>query len=156
MPIPGPDSRSPNPAPARPHPPPIAPAVAPPGVPPPSPGPAGSAKTRVEPCAFVWLKRIVVIVACTVGAVASATAQSSNGGEELVPADPCQAKPGDHSEDPTVDTSREALPSENTLEHCKGVLTPPKIGDHEIEEPPPNTGTTRIIRPGDIPEQAPN
>ncbi|MBB6470325.1 hypothetical protein HNQ96_006222 [Aminobacter lissarensis] len=85
-----------------------------------------------------------------------ATAQSSNGSEELVPADPCQAKPADHSEDPTTDTSKEALASQNILEHCKGVLTPPKTGDQEIEEPPPDTGTTRIIRPGDVPVQPPN
>jgi hypothetical protein len=182
---PTPTPANPNPEPARPPPPPENPPPEPPGVPPPSPGPvpypeeepnqippasppevpsspkhpgpaADSAETHVEMRAFRWLKRSVVVVVCILGTVALATAQSPNGGEELVPVDPCQAKPEDHSEDPTTDTSKKAQPSQNALEDCKGVLTPPTTGDEEIEEPPPDTGTTRIIRPDDVPEQPPN
>lgn len=122
-PTPTPDN--PNPEPARPPSPPETPPPEPPGVPPPSPGPvpypeeepnqvlpasppevpaplkhpgptAGSAGTHFEMGAFRRLKWSVIVVACILGTVGLATAQSSNGGEEALPADPCQAKPEDH------------------------------------------------------------
>ena len=45
--------------------------------------------------------------------------------------------------------------SRPSLENCNGVLTPPRTGDEEIEEPAPNTGTTPVIPPGAVPEQPP-
>jgi hypothetical protein len=42
-----------------------------------------------------------------------------------------------------------------TLDPCNGVLVPPRVGDGEITEPPPDAGTTPIIRPEDLPAQQP-
>lgn len=40
------------------------------------------------------------------------------------------------------------------LDNCNGVLAPPKIGDGEIVEPAPQSGTLRIIPPSAVPEQS--
>lgn len=98
----------------------------------------------------------LALLACFLGTTALAGAQSSSGVEDDVPSDPCQVKPADRSENLAPDESKEALRPPITLEHCEGVLTPPKTGDEEIEEPPPDTGKTRIIQPDDMPEQPPN
>lgn len=37
------------------------------------------------------------------------------------------------------------------LVDCNGVLVPPKMGDGEIVSPPPETGTMRVIKPGEVP-----
>jgi hypothetical protein len=39
------------------------------------------------------------------------------------------------------------------LDRCNGVLRPPPTEDQEIEEPSPDTGTTPIVPPGELPEQ---
>jgi len=182
---PTPTPGNPNPEPARPPPPPETPPPEPPSVPPlaPDPIPAPedepiqippgspnevpsernySGPSLLEEEANVVktdvcrkLKLTVAMLVCIMGTATSATAQPG-GEQEVVPADPCQVQPEARSEDLTPDPPKEDLRSQNALEHCKGVLTPPRTGDEEIEEPPPNTGTTRIIRPGDVPEQPPN
>ncbi|MBX4906002.1 MULTISPECIES: hypothetical protein [Rhizobium] len=37
------------------------------------------------------------------------------------------------------------------LDECNGELRPPPVGDAEMVEPAPDTGYSRIIRPGDMP-----
>ena len=39
------------------------------------------------------------------------------------------------------------------MDRCNGVLTPPDIGESDMVEPPPDTGRTPVIRPGDLPSQ---
>ncbi|WP_146126799.1 hypothetical protein [Labrys okinawensis] len=79
-------------------------------------------------------------------------------------ADPCQSNPRDRSK--SEDKSENGANAEGgdnrrpktaspDMERCKGVLTPPKTGDEEIEKPAPDTGTTPVIPPGKVPEQAP-
>jgi|APFEC2959095171_1045051.scaffolds.fasta_scaffold08097_1 hypothetical protein len=177
-PMPTPDN--PHPEPARPPPAPETPPPEPPGVPQPSPDPVPSpgeepiqippgsppevppgpdfprpAAVNVEPGVSQGLISAAIVLGCVVATVALATAQSSNGSEEVVPSDPCQAEPADRSQNQTSDKSKELPRPQNKLEHCEGVLTPPETGDR-IEEPPPDTGTTRIIRPDDVPVQPPN
>lgn len=53
--------------------------------------------------------------------------------------------------DPPPSSSDQSLTDQ--LDACNGVLTPPKVGDGEIVEPPPATGTLRVIRPPAVPEQ---
>jgi hypothetical protein len=57
---------------------------------------------------------------------------------------PCQANPGPSATDKTL---------AEQLDECNGVLTPPKVGDSEIVEPPRDTGTIIVIPPGALPEQ---
>lgn len=53
--------------------------------------------------------------------------------------------------DPSVPTGDQSLTDK--LDNCNSVLVPPKVGDSEIVEPPPETGTIKVIPPGAIPEQ---
>jgi hypothetical protein len=100
---------------------------------------------------------LAAVLLCLTGAVAPATAQSQDDGAEKTDTDdPCQAEP----DDPGGDTKRNGAEangiSPEELERCKGVLTPPKTGDQEIEEPAPDTGETPVLPPGGVPEQPPN
>jgi hypothetical protein len=183
---PTPTADNPNPEPAHPPPPPETPPSEPIGVPPPSPNPIpspGDEPVQIPPASppevpsglshggpsrflnertdakarahrgAIWA---TAALACIVETIGLAAAQSPNGAEEAAPSDPCQVKPEDRSENLTPDGSKEASRAPVTLEHCEGVLTPPKTGDEEIEEPPPDTGRIRIIQPDNMPEQPPN
>lgn len=68
-----------------------------------------------------------------------ALAQGAETGNER-----CRVKPG-------VEDNQGALARK--LDDCDGILKPPKVGDTEIVEPAPDTGRTRVIRPGDLPRQ---
>jgi hypothetical protein len=39
------------------------------------------------------------------------------------------------------------------LDDCNGVLSPPGVGDGDMVEPAPDTGTGRVIEPNDLPPQ---
>jgi hypothetical protein len=41
------------------------------------------------------------------------------------------------------------------LSDCKGVITPPATQDQGLVQPAPSTGNTPVLRPGDVPSQAP-
>ncbi|ARO24821.1 hypothetical protein CO659_18190 [Rhizobium sp. S9] len=64
------------------------------------------------------------------------------------PPDKCVAPPqpnqGRGSTDDHQDLSKK-------LDECNGELRPPPVGDAEMVEPAPDTGNSRIIRPGDMP-----
>ena len=51
----------------------------------------------------------------------------------------------------------EAAPSDKSLslqlDDCNGVLKPPKVGDSEIVEPAPKSGTIIVVPPGSVPDQ---
>ncbi|PDT31066.1 hypothetical protein CO660_06440 [Rhizobium sp. L9] len=57
---------------------------------------------------------------------------------------PSQPNQGGGSADDHQDLSKK-------LDDCNGELRPPPIGDAEMVEPAPDTGNSRIIRPGDMP-----
>ncbi|TCN21282.1 hypothetical protein [Sinorhizobium americanum] len=52
---------------------------------------------------------------------------------------------------PDADTNQGRLARK--LDDCDGILKPPKVGDTEMVEPAPDTGTTPLIRPEDLPRQ---
>lgn len=162
-PLPTPDD--PNPEPARPPTPPEAPdPEEPPGVPPapepvPTPepvqippqappevptGPGFPAPTAV---------RASVLAAALLGCLVAAAPVAA----QTQPTDPCQAQPEGQggSDDDEADGGADRANDDRRagLERCNGVLTPPRIGDHEIEEPAPDTGTTPVIPPERVPEQ---
>lgn len=41
------------------------------------------------------------------------------------------------------------------LSNCNGVIAPPATNDKGMVQPAPKAGNTPILRPGDIPQQAP-
>lgn len=47
-------------------------------------------------------------------------------------------------------------PSDQQLEDCRGVLTPPPTGDTDMTAPPPEGGKTPVITPPEVPEQQPS
>lgn len=119
----------------------------PPEVPPPSGFPARAAF-------------LAAVLGCI--AVAGPTvAQTSEGDRNATkPAGPCQAQPENPAEPEGDDTRGQEHQAGHGqrpgLEDCDGVLVPPKTGDREIEEPPPDTGTTPVIPPETVPEQPPD
>ncbi|MCX8570744.1 hypothetical protein NDO48_17130 [Aminobacter sp. MET-1] len=81
--------------------------------------------------------------------------QLSDNGHKEIPSAPCQTQPDPgNTPDKEKSNPKKALAG-SKLDHCDGVLTPPRTGDR-IEEPPPATGTTPIIRPDEVPAQPPN
>lgn len=64
--------------------------------------------------------------------------------------DPCLAIPEGEDLEGVDDEALAEL-----LERCDGVLRPPPLGAPEMVEPPPDAGTTPVIRPEDLPEEQP-
>jgi hypothetical protein len=96
-------------------------------------------------------ERLLIAFCVMLLLAAPAAAQSSP--EEQLP-DECQAQPrsdGSGQGDSGQPSSPDGLTEK--LDPCNGVLRPPPVGDQEITEPPPDTGTTPIIPPGDVPPQ---
>lgn len=84
-------------------------------------------------------------------ALAQATGQSEN---KASPADEqnCAAP-----RDPSRKSDRKPRPEEelsNRLENCNGVLKAPEAGDKDMVTPAPDTGNSRVIQPGDVPDNA--
>lgn len=177
-----PDPNDPQPAPddpgaepARPPTPPEVPQTdEPPGIPPSSPDPVpspGEEPIQIPPDVPAEVPSppdspapgaarssfLAMALACCIVASGPTVAQSQENGPDMTsPTDPCQARPDAQagSDDEADGRADDAAPPE--LEKCNGVLTPPKTGDREIEEPPPDTGTTPVIPPENVPEQPPD
>ncbi|MET3791266.1 hypothetical protein [Aquamicrobium terrae] len=179
---PQPTPDNPNPAPARPPTPPETPQPdQPPSVPPPSPDPIPSPNdepvqippdTPSEvppqpefpgPTAMRAWGLVVVLLGC-VAAISPTAAQISDNEPEASdkepevtePMDRCQAQPdGEKQADAERDDQHANNAPRPELDDCNGVLTPPKTGDGEMEEQPPDTGTTPVIPPEAVPGQPP-
>lgn len=178
-PRPAPDN--PNPEPARPPFPPETPEPADlPGIPSPTPDPIpspGEEPVQIPPGsppeiptqpgfpAPTAARAVAIAVASLllcVGSANMALAQTSDGtGNSATPADPCRVEPQDQNDDgqnggygndETADPDDSA--ERPSLEDCNGVLAPPTVGDGEIVEPAPDTGTMPVIPPGTVPQQS--
>lgn len=171
---PQPTPDDPGPEPARPPTPPEVPQTdEPPGIPPSSPDPVpspGEEPIQIPPDipaevpsppdspapGAVRPSFLAMALACCVAASGPTAAQGPENDSDMTgPANPCQAPPDAQagSDDETDGRAGDAAPE---LEECDGVLTPPRTGDQEIEEPPPDTGTTPVIPPENVPEQPPD
>jgi len=85
------------------------------------------------------------------GAAGLAMAQTADGkGDVGAAGQPCRVEPDDRSGETK---GAEGKDESSMLEDCNGVLVPPKIGDQELVEPPPKTGTMPVIPPGALPQQ---
>jgi len=90
------------------------------------------------------------------GMIAAPAAEQVPGDDPAADSDdPCRVEPAEPGEDGTAGSGEDAR-SRPALEDCNGVLVPPPTGDEEIEEPPPETGTTPVIPPGRVPETPPD
>lgn len=112
---------------------------------------AKSAETRENPRFPVPLTSRLGALAAVIllfSPAGAAMAQSPEGtGNATSESNPCRVDPDGEQPSPN---GTDARPS---LEECNGVLVPPVVGDQEIVETPPDTGTTPVIPPGALPEQ---
>ena len=98
--------------------------------------------SNLEPGPARWLGMVVLAGALAFAAYHPAMAQQPAPALD-VGDNPCQADPGAHTE------RGDATLSER-LDHCNGVLEPPKVGDDMVENPP-EKGMTPVIDPEDLP-----
>jgi hypothetical protein len=103
----------------------------------------------------MFFRTFMLAASVAIVAAAPATAQSN----QPRPLVDCQATPA-----PNANQGNDAAPSGGVdpaqtgsvfidkLTPCDGVLKPPATGD-EMTQPPPETGTMREIRPGELPDQ---
>jgi hypothetical protein len=82
---------------------------------------------------------------------ASTPALAQSDSQPPVPSDPCKAEPRNNQK-PQPETKDQLT---EKLDRCNDVLKPPPNGDKEIEMPPPDTGNTPVIPPGQLPDQQP-
>lgn len=79
-----------------------------------------------------------------------------------------QTKPshGDQAQDSSSQENCQAAPDRNPsdkdkagttkkLDKCGGVLRPPDVGDPDLVKPAPDTGEMPVIKPDQVPDQAP-
>jgi hypothetical protein len=92
--------------------------------------------------------KIVVAVAATLllAQVPEPLRAQSENGQKPSQADPCQAGPEGRRSEGNAGLSEK-------LDRCGGVLKPPSSADHEIEKRPPETGSTPVIPPGQLPNR---
>lgn len=79
---------------------------------------------------------------------ALAAAFGLSGGRVYAATDRCEAP---LPSAPHVETESRGNRTE-LLAPCNGVLAPPPVGDSELVEPAPKTGTMPVIRPNDLPQ----
>ncbi|WP_454852587.1 hypothetical protein [Rhizobium binxianense] len=92
-----------------------------------------------------------IVVAATLilmQAPAPLRAQTEDG-HQPSQADPCQAGP----EGRQANGSNGNAGLSEKLDRCGGVLKPPSGADQEIEKRPPETGSTPVIPPGQLPNR---
>ena len=99
-------------------------------------------------------KTVVLAVFLAALQLPAARAQSENE-QQPPPADPCETLP--EAERDAQGNSQPGTDQElaEKLDRCNGVLKPPPTADQEIEEPPPDTGTTPVIPPSELPPDQP-
>ncbi len=178
---PQPTPGNPYPEPARPSSPPETTPDEPAGIPAPTPDPIPSPveepvqippgspqEVPTEPGFPAPTAALMVAVAaaallCWPGAASLALAQTAGGdGAPAAQDSPCRVDPGSAGDDAQRGSSGSGeaggsdAAARPSLEDCNGVLVPPKIGDGDIVEPAPDTGTTPVIPPGAVPTQPAN
>lgn len=94
-----------------------------------------------------------LVIAMAVAATLPATISNAQTPDESDPTtgNPCLVEP--NPEQGAAPKDDKELTEK--LDRCNGVLQPPPTADREIEEPPPDTGKTPVIPPGELPEQQP-
>jgi hypothetical protein len=67
----------------------------------------------------------------------------------------CQAKPDQNKSDNSDNSDDKTGSITKKLDKCGGVLQPPDVNDPGLVKPAPDTGEMPVIKPGQVPEQAP-
>lgn len=162
---PQPKPGNPNPEPARPPFPSEAPPAEPPGIPPPTPDPVpdpGQAPVELPPATpdevpqqpdFPAPTAVLLSAAIMIGLLDVHPSRAQQPQSPPPASEACRAAPQDNGRD--GDAAAAGQSPQVMLEDCDGVLKPPRTGAPQIEETPPDIGTTPVIPPGQIPAQPP-
>ena len=108
------------------------------------------------------MKPLFLLASLAIMSSTQAIAQTGNS-MQPAPVSPCQAEPdagtnsGNTGGAAGTQTGQNGQPDGLTgkLDPCNGVLKPPPTGDTGMTEPAPDKGKTPIIKPGEVPPQAP-
>jgi hypothetical protein len=105
------------------------------------------------PTGFVGALALLSVLAIGPASAAAQTGSSGDGQMQANPSDEnCQAEPRDKPpakrEDQTGSVTKK-------LGKCGGVLQPPDVNDPGLVKPAPDTGEMPVIKPHQVPQQAP-
>ena len=95
--------------------------------------------------------KTLILAVCLAALQSPATRAQPENEQPPRQADPCETLP--EAERDTQSGAEQELAEK--LDRCNGVLKPPPTADQEIEEPPPDTGTTPVIPPSELPPDQP-
>jgi hypothetical protein len=99
------------------------------------------------------LAGLAVAMAMAVGpASAAGQMKSQQDGQAQSAEGNCQAQPDQNKSDDPDDKTGSIT---KKLDKCGGVLQPPEVNDQGLVKPAPETGNMPIIKPGQVPDQAP-
>ena len=85
--------------------------------------------------------------------VLPAGAQEVPGTSPGISGDNCRATGSDSkSQDDQLQSPSDEFAS--IVQDCRGVLTPPPVGDNDIVQPAPEAGATPVVPPGAVPDQS--
>jgi hypothetical protein len=82
---------------------------------------------------------------------AAGAAKPGQGNQAQTSQDDCQAQPDQKKSG----KSNDGAGSMKKLDKCGGVLQPPDVNDPGLVKPAPETGQMPVIKPGQVPQQAP-
>ena len=94
----------------------------------------------------------VVSALAVAPAIAAGPTNLSNGAHAQSPQENCQARPDNWKQGEKGDRTGSVT---KKLGKCGGVLQPPEINDPGLVKPAPDAGAMPVIKPGQVPEQAP-
>jgi len=106
-----------------------------------------------SPTGFAGALALLSVLA--VGPASAAGQTGSSGGDQMQTApsqEKCRAEPRDRSSGKPGDQTGSVT---KKLGKCGGVLRPPDINDPGLVKPAPDTGEMPVIKPQQMPEQAP-
>ena len=94
----------------------------------------------------------VVSALAVAPAIAAGPTNLSNGAHAHSPQENCQARPDNGKQGEKGDRTGSVT---KKLGKCGGVLQPPEINDPGLVKPAPDAGAMPVIKPGQLPQQAP-
>lgn len=114
----------------------------------------------MEPNAlFARTGRVEALVSALALAAVVAVAPASAAGQTKAPQgnrsaqENCHVRPEQKPSEGKTDDKTGSITKK--LDKCGGVLQPPDVNDRGLVKPAPDTGEMPVIKPGQVPEQAP-
>jgi len=109
---------------------------------------------------FVLIAALAILSPMQMASAQTATGQTGKD-TQPAPTSPCQAEPDANANTGNDNGGTQSQQNSQSggltgkLDPCNGVLKPPPTGDEGMTEPAPDQGKTPVIKPGQVPQQAP-